>query len=648
MDKLKSLNITKANLSDQVYNGKDIIHMLAWRGDIDLINKLLLKFPEYNIYCQDCAGNTIFHILLYNAYCSTDLFDKYPESLYKINRIGYYVLHYMIDYPECFEKYLFKAIELYPTILTELQEPDIERSTILNKMCLYYNTPLIKKLVHIVLDKYIDMNEPLNRFIFYTAIKINSLELLKLLFSHVKDINLLFTDSNDLAYTMIKNNSVELLNELLTTFPNALINNIIYPDGTFNAVSVVFESFNKSIWKIIKKQKIDYTIRNKYYETLAHCVLFSFNKNKNKDTIKAIKYILDNSDLSQKDCEGNTPLDFIREYKLTEFNSYISTISDKSESDKSESDKLVLTNDYTDTSNIGIFNNDYLHYGIYEYILLSKYPSLTTLYQNDKDKSYLESIQNIYNLSISEPQKRLNSLISYATEITYYTLVGTIIWINKNYYFIHDRFDMCLINACSRLARFIYIKLSFRWNVGGHAGLLLYDKKLNKLIRFEPYGMNNIIFDNIDFDNLIKSRFENALKKPVIYLKPEDYMGNFKYQLISLENTQYNNIAYGDPHGYCMAWCLWWLNLKILNPDKDDIKLLHKLDNNITKYSPHVGNSYMIQIRSFAHKLTYYKNKFLGEIGINHLAYHYKEYGNYNYYKIIEELKKKFDKLIKL
>ena len=42
---------------------------------------------------------------------------------------------------------------------------------------------------------------------------------------------------------------------------------------------------------------------------------------------------------------------------------------------------------------------------------------------------------------------------------------------------------------------------------------------------------------------------------------PHEYLQNVNFQQSSLGDKEQN---LGDPEGYCLAWCLWFLELKLL------------------------------------------------------------------------------------
>ena len=52
--------IKYSDLNKDIINGKKLIHILALRGKINIIKKLINKFDKLNIYQTDDEGNTFF------------------------------------------------------------------------------------------------------------------------------------------------------------------------------------------------------------------------------------------------------------------------------------------------------------------------------------------------------------------------------------------------------------------------------------------------------------------------------------------------------------------------------------------------------------------------------------------------------------
>ena len=118
--------------------------------------------------------------------------------------------------------------------------------------------------------------------------------------------------------------------------------------------------------------------------------------------------------------------------------------------------------------------------------------------------------------------------------------------------------------------RFIMIPLSFVCsNGGGHANMIIYDKKNKEIERFEPLGVDTV-GDNClhikDIDTQIKDRinryFPGKVKKaiPPLSFCP---LSNFQY----IESREEGDLI-TDPGGFCAAWSTWYADLRLSNPNK--------------------------------------------------------------------------------
>lgn len=127
---------------------------------------------------------------------------------------------------------------------------------------------------------------------------------------------------------------------------------------------------------------------------------------------------------------------------------------------------------------------------------------------------------------------------------------------SENEYYIHPYLNN-LINAERREGgkRFAVVFLSLIYDTMLHANILIYDFKNMIVERFEPYG--NSIEDKIDDILEEELTWNTGLK----YLRPKDYLPYAGFQTMSDENNPVNKKA-GDFGGFCLAWCLWYLETK--------------------------------------------------------------------------------------
>ena len=150
--------------------------------------------------------------------------------------------------------------------------------------------------------------------------------------------------------------------------------------------------------------------------------------------------------------------------------------------------------------------------------------------------------------------------------------------------------------------------LSMRLPNGGlHATLVIYDFKRNIIERFDPYGDTSLLDNNIDI----------LLKKQLIYNKGVKYCDTSCYfpvagfQTISNEENMYNQ-KMGDFGGFCLAWCLWYIELRMKNLKTNPKQLVKKTLNKLMemKLKP---DEY---IRNYANTLNKNRIEYLIEIGI--------------------------------
>jgi hypothetical protein len=224
-----------------------------------------------------------------------------------------------------------------------------------------------------------------------------------------------------------------------------------------------------------------------------------------------------------------------------------------------------------------------------------------------------------------------------------------IIWKNLNNYFIHPTLIVWLqkfIANTNNKKRFIYIKLSIMESnklMGNfrHANIILIDTYKKVIERFEPYG--EVYFTSgIGLNEMLKRELANKLNYSYNFV--QSYPG---FQIRSNEFDNKNK-SYGDPGGYCLAWCYLYLELKIYYENKLAHKVKNTLKrirlnkeyqlehienpiikiinnyviNNFIKDFPSLikdkqQNLYMTFIRYYANNLDSSKNKLLNTYGID-------------------------------
>jgi len=162
--------------------------------------------------------------------------------------------------------------------------------------------------------------------------------------------------------------------------------------------------------------------------------------------------------------------------------------------------------------------------------------------------------------------------------------------------------------------RFIYVDVSFekKFDQGsGHANLVLIDNKNKTIERFEPHGYSSrhvpiVINEIINLLFGMKPDFRGYRFLPFTQT-------NLNESLQSLENLEADekgiNAERGEILGYCYPWCMFYLHMRIANPDIPAKKLLFKLVDEIEEIDKHSKINF---IRSYAKNLMFLYPKNLG------------------------------------
>ncbi len=129
--------------------------------------------------------------------------------------------------------------------------------------------------------------------------------------------------------------------------------------------------------------------------------------------------------------------------------------------------------------------------------------------------------------------------------------------------------------------KFVFIFLTFMnfktcraYNDDAHSNLIIYTKSQNKFERFEPNGCStefSVWFKSKEFDrrfnSFVKNKFKADYKTPLTCCP---YIGIQSIQEHERETLKINIIG---PEGYCAAFSLWIIALRIQNPKEDFQKL---------------------------------------------------------------------------
>lgn len=651
------------SIKSNTISGNNVLHLACMRGKENIIDQIILKYPQF-IYLSNNQGENCSHILLKNGWFHifTKLINKYPDLLYFINSTGNSLFQIFIDQPSII-KYLFA---LLPTNnMHILNNININGETLLINLIYFYKTKKeYIELIHFVLKNSIDVNFPKKKLPIIYATKLNIPNIVELLLEYNCDPN--FKDINGKTPLMIS------VKKGLLNLTKILIDNgsdINIHDNVLNnfPLNLAIESKNKQMIEIILNNNPNYNFVDKYLNTPLHYCLYSNNEKQWLNNSLIFKFIF-HTNLNTKNIKGITCMHLLnvsgqwKNYtellKIKYINNNIIDYKKRNTLSLIHNQELPIYLQLfkkKDTildfninmpkiikTNYGQFNSDLLHNILYTIIFLKKYKNLMIPYVSNNIVNNLE-----YNIYKTEIGNLLYSIIDLFKKNFFNISPHLIIWHNKNIYY----FDNYLKNSLKILLdnkniRFIMLKLTILvQNKSTHANVILYDKNTNELFRFEPYGQ----IDILDYDylnNIIEVKFKKYIDKNLKYYSPKDFLNETHFQLISDESNP-DNKKLGDPEGYCLAYCFWFIELKINNESENIINLIKKSFQTIIKNIDY-SNPVLDYIRNYANKLNYLSILLLKEIGIEEKYLYNLSFQEEHINKIINYCQKQFNFIIKI
>jgi ankyrin repeat protein len=657
LDKNKDISsIKEQTLHKSIINGKKLVHLLASRGKIDIITKILERFPDYNPYVTDDDGNTLFHHLHSNGYFNMKLLNKYKEALSKINNDNISVLRLSIDSPKTIDKLVHIAP---PSAFTQKSRDHTSVTTDLIDKCSDKHTKnQYNKILDNVLKK-IDVND--ESYLLFYCIEKNNHEIFIKLMESVTDPNIKNSHALSLLSCATMFDRYEFVRTLLDK-PDIDINSP-GPENKFIPINTALYNRNNDIMRLLLSKNVNVDIKDRYHNTVLHNILLEWNMN--DIPIDIICDVIARGDINAKNFSDETPLHIMTKKNQLKF--FINIINNKdpdvlspdingdnifSHRDVQNVESLLAIkytlkptdiskniSDINNNANSGLFNSDIIHSMIYTLQFIKKYPDLAILFQpSNKDKQRLDTWRlNMYKNNLIQFQDSLWNLVDLYNNMFYNILPHVIIWRRGDLHYIDKNFVFHAKKTLSGPRRFLMIKLTvFPNQFSTHANTIIYDKKLKKVVRFEPYGVDDIV-DGDELDKKIKMIF-TEIDGDITYIRPSDFLSEINWQTIS-HDSDIDEKLLGDPQGYCLAWCYWFIECKLKNPELDEKELMTQEFNKINKIDKSLGNPYLIHIRSYSAQLDNMKNEFMSEVGIPHIAKYQTSYENKYLNMILNNIK---------
>jgi len=641
------LDINKSILKKSNNEGNSIFHLLALYGYIDLLKKCIIKIPDLLNLLNN--NNENIYNLLYKNFDFIDWIIKYKKyKKYKIlidDIHGQNIITKNINESISIKDINYKIIKLL--IITYTEQIKSYQDSLLCYSIFKYKYHIAKLLLKYNYDvnkKDIKYNTP-----FIYAINNKNYKLAKYLIQKGADINYNGINGNSNPMILSINNKNDKIIDLL--LDNGFdVNN--YNKYIETPLHYALYKNNKLSPTIIFKLLYygDLNIQNIDGETPLH-LLCKYHNFRNYNKVIENKKL----DIFIKDKMNKKPIDYINSNHIYEFikivlNSYIKQINGqinnidecrknssstlcKNELKKhifktkrsipiSDDQKIIykkfkMIQGYV--TNYGIFNTDILHNIIYTIIILKKYDNIGIPFQYYITDKYINDRITYSNndLYYGDIETMISDIVKIYLNYFYEIIPHLIIWKNSAQYYIHHDLKFHLLKCMQgNKIRFIFLKLTLVVvSSNTHANIIIYDKVNNTLERFEPYGVIPYL-ENEKLDifliNFGKEYFDINTK----YYSPKDIFGNIGFQSISNDNEQYVR-KLGDPIGFCLGWCFWYLEMKVNNPDIKPFIFIKQAMHQIIDQNVDSDKTFISFIRNYASDLDRQKNNFMKLAGIN-------------------------------
>lgn len=589
-------------------------------GNFKILEYLLENHQEY-IYNENHFGYNFFNylsvsdkildlmkknkkldwlrLIIHNAPNESKFIAKIcDEGSFKL--IKYIFDNYILDIVDDFKKSKNFELNKYNNFFTRI----IANIKIKNIDLIY----IFDKIDNDVLNK---INWGGGNSIIVFAIKFRNLEFIKY-FVEKKNQDLLNYDAVNtihpfiVSYLLFKeDSSSKNAKDLLKYIWNKIKKNIDWNETDFNRENIAFRmlgikmqynEMNKSPTKlefdVLKSNKNINGVNVEKFPILSLLIHFDFKKYYKILKGKKIDFTIKNQN-------GN---DIIKE---AEFNGnqgwYEYFIKLKKQQDKNvkpECENKIKLNNYK-FSDHNVFQSDFLPL------------TIGFIHLDEKNKKlYLpKNIKMAYN--VPSLSKLFSSVIGEKIEI-YNNFPFLILWQDENNYFIHPMLNILIKNAYNENKydfATVFLSIDHRINDSEgslHANLLIYNFKTKTIEYFEPNGSGYV---NDSIHNVLKE--ELCWNTGFKYLEPKDYSPVASFQYLAMENNKYE-LKPGDFGGYCMAWCFWYLEHRLINPDVHPKILVQKLIDNIL-----LGKFNLVEyIRNYANKFYLNVKKILKKIGV--------------------------------
>lgn len=548
-DNLKALKLQKFPVNRYNEEGLNGFHLAAKYNNYKILKYLIETYPSY-IYdkTQNDADENFLHYL--------EVSDEYVEFILNTKNVKWNKLftHSSTDTSPLHILFGVGTFDMISKIITKIK---FDYSN-------YSDSPFIFSLA---INNDIKEKE--------------LIEILKLVYKQDKNIfDYVDSTGNTILLPLVlanKYNTIKYLSDKNINFDKYTPLNTLHAFTAAYNKGINYNDYKIALFiikKIIKNHNFNETDKNG--DNFVHFILKQRIKNKKgSDEIEDI--ILSHYNCWDKyNVNDITPLDLISQLDYDKYHKYIGKVTidiDYKYKDNIDSrwKKLIDSLEKTNKDTIKMIENKYSHGNQFQ----AKFSDIV-IFAEILDNKY----KNLYLPKYEKKNHKERSNITMPDNFLYKynNFPWLVVWNNKDNYFIHSKL-VKLMNDNKDKYDYGCCFLSLRLPDGGlHATLLLFDFNRKVIERFDPYG--NTIDIDVDMDVTLMNELTRG--NDFTYYCPNKYFPVAGFQTLTNETSIYNQ-KMGDFGGYCLAWCLWYIEHRILNMDIDPKTLIRKTINKFMK-----------------------------------------------------------------
>ena len=576
-------------------DGKTILYIPIKYGYIDII-KRLLKYDNENIgvYILDVKDSQstfpIHYALKLLKFPIFELLIK-TTRLTLIDTNGNSLLHIAV---------LTKQIRFLNVLLTKsinINNVNTCNENALHLACTYDLNDMITLLINNHID--IDIREKNNGFTpIFIALLNNNTDAVLTILNTGPDINIQDHNGNTVLHLAILENNLQIIEQCIKF--DTLNTNITNLDGNTYLHLILDKVIDEKI--NINDYNIEFLLKNSILNIQNNVGQTAWHYLIKLNIFQQFENILINTsnNLFIDDKNNNTPFSFLKDDSKTKLidivsQSYYNKLKNNKWNTDWENECIDVKNKKKCMEKIRntIENNN------------KSVPIKKTSYCINIDEPKYISYTTFTGINFDvitsyiELKKRLPSLITSITENfsknleveKYYNKLGIVKDLDNEYlnFEIFWIFQQLILptNITDIIENFkksehiiLAIPIAIEIDIGAHANVIIIDKRYKTIERFEPNGKYepiNYNYNQVLLDNMLEMYFEKQLK--YVYITPIETQPIIGFQTLEVhENDKMKKI--GDPGGFCVAWCIWYIEQRVLydiHPLKLALKLIIKI-----------------------------------------------------------------------